>query len=537
MIELWYQNRYFGVKKFLRPVTELKSWPAGVALWAFFSFGCASPGKPAHEPGYLVVALDSSPTHLDPRYATDANSAHISGLIFDGLTRVGADSRPEPHLAERWEALSDRAYVFHLRKNVTFHDGKPLTAEDVKFTYEWVLETKNRSPKRAELQALKSVDVLGPHVIRFELSSPHAPFPESTTLGILPRGSPVYDSPRRKLIGSGPFSLSEFLPGEKAVLKSNPHYWGGAPSVSGLVFKIIPDAVVRALEFKKGNVDLIQNDIEPDMLPWLKRETNASISAFQGTIFQYLGTNLEHPVLRTREVRQAIAQAIDRELIIRHLLKGLATPATGLLSPLHWAYEPSARRWDYDPEEANRLLDRAGFPDPDGEGPLPRFKLSYKTTTVDLRRRIAEALKEQLRRVGIEIEVRAYEWGTFYSDIKKGNFHLYSLAWVGIADPDIYFSLFHSGSVPPHGNNRGRYRNPEIDRLLEQGRKTLDPEARRRIYSRVQKTLALDLPYIPLWWTKNVVVMKPGIKGFVPYPDGDLISLKDVTFEAPARSR
>ena len=197
------------------------------------------------------------------------------------------------------------------------------------------------------------------------------------------------------------------------------------------------------------------------------------------------------------------------------------------------AYERSVSSLPYDPEEAKRLLDNAGFPDPDGDGPLPRFKLSYKTTTLDLRRRIAEAFKEQLSRVGIELEVRTYEWGTFYGDIQKGNFHLYSLSWVGITDPDIYFNLFHSSSIVPYGNNRGRYRNPEIDRLLERGRNSLSPEERKQIYRRVQKILAVELPTIPLWWAKNVVLMKRNIEGFVPFPDGDLISLKNVSIASP----
>jgi peptide/nickel transport system substrate-binding protein len=187
------------------------------------------------------------------------------------------------------------------------------------------------------------------------------------------------------------------------------------------------------------------------------------------------------------------------------------------------------RLWPHDPEKAKRLLDEAGFADPDGAGPLPRFRLSFKTTNIDLRRRIAEALKEQLAKVGIELEIRAYEWGTFFSDIKKGNFHLYSLAWVTVLDPDIQYQIFHSGSVPPDGDNRGRYSNPAVDRLLEKGRTEFDEVERKRIYRQVQKLLAEDLPYVPLWWWKNVVVKNPSVKGFVPYPDGDFISFKQVT--------
>ncbi|MBI4487474.1 MAG: ABC transporter substrate-binding protein [Deltaproteobacteria bacterium] len=496
--------------------------------------GCLSSPQPDRSPGYLAIGLESNPTHLDPRYATDANSVRIGALIFNSLARMDESSRLQPELAERWETVDERTYLFHLRKGVTFHNGKPLTAADVKFTYESVLEPKNHSPKRNSLRALQAVDEIGPYLVRFRLATPYAPFLENSLLGIVPAGSPSYGGwGKNGLIGSGPFSLEEFLPGEKVVLKANPSYWEGQPSIPGLVFKIIPDAIVRALEFKKGTVDFLQNDIEPDMLPWLKKNTNSSILTLQGTTFQYIGMNLDHPILRRQEVRQAIAYAIDREAIIHHLLKGLATPATGLLSPVHWAYESSVPRFPYNPEEAKRLLDDAGFRDPDGEGPLPRFKLSYKTTTLDMRRRMAESFKEQLKRIGIELEVRTYEWGTFYGDIKNGNFHLYSLSWVGVTDPDLYFNLFHSSSLPPYGDNRGRYRNSEIDQLLEKGRKSLSLEERKRIYSRAQKILAQELPYIPLWWSKNVVVMKRTIQGFIPYPDGDLISLKNVSFSSP----
>ncbi|HEX9444486.1 MAG TPA: ABC transporter substrate-binding protein, partial [Candidatus Binatia bacterium] len=328
---------------------------------------------------------------------------------------------------------------------------------------------------------------------------------------------------------------AEFRPGERVVLKANPAYWGGAPRLAGVVFKVIPDAIVRVLEFRKGTVDLIQNYFEPDMLPWMEKNTRAAIRSEQGTNFQYIGVNLEHPILKRREVREAIACAIDRDAIIHNILKDLALPATGLLAPGHWAYEPAVARSSYDPEKAKRLLDRAGFPDPDGDGPLPRFKLSFKTTNLDLRKRIAEALKDQLARVGIELEVRTFEWGTFYSDVKKGSFHLYSLEWVGVIDPDIYYNLFHSTSVPPDGNNRGRYRNPELDKILERGRRTLDVAERRRLYGEAQRILSYDLPYIPLWWWRNVVVMQPGVRDFELYPDGRLTSLKKVSL-APGQN-
>jgi peptide/nickel transport system substrate-binding protein len=377
------------------------------------------------------------------------------------------------------------------------------------------------------LKPLRAVEQRGPYQLRFHLHAPHAPFIEQFTLGIVPAGSlAVAGSEHRAPPGSGPFQLQALDPGEKVTLKANADYWEGSPPLSGLVFKIVPDAMVRALEFKQGTIDFMQNDLEPDMLPWLRKNTDADIEMHQGTTFQYIGINLTHPILRRQKVRQAIACAIDRDGIIRHLLKNSVTAAAGLLSPHNWAYDDGVRRWPYDRERAKHLLDEAGYPDPDGDGPMPRFRLSFKTTNIDLRRRIAEAVKEQLKQIGIEIEIRSYEWGTFFSDVKNGNFHLYSLAWVGIEDPDVYYQIFHSAAVPPNGDNRGRYSNPKIDRLLERGRAALDRKDRQKIYGEVQRLLATDLPYIPLWWWKNVIVKKPALRGFVAYPDGDLISLK-----------
>jgi peptide/nickel transport system substrate-binding protein len=479
------------------------------------------------------LGIESSPLQLDPRYATDANSVRIGGLIYNSLLRADEKSRLQPELAESWQMADAQTYVFDLRKNVRFHNGKALTATDVRYTYESILAPQNRSPKRGLLKPLQRVESPGPYRVRFRLSVPHAPFVEQFTLGIVPAPSQQdVRISRTPPVGSGPFILEFVNPGEAITLKANPVYWEGKPSAAGLTFKIVPDAMVRALELKKGSIQFLQNDIEPDMLPWLNKNTDASVATHPGTTFQYIGINLAHPILRHRKVRLALAYSIDRDRMIRHLLKDLATPATGLLSPLNWAYEPSVESWPYDPATAKRLLDEAGYPDPDGNGPASRFRLSFKTTNIDLRRRIAEALKDQLEKVGIELEIRTYEWGTFYSDVKKGNFHLYSLAWVGVMDPDIYYQIFHSASVPPNGDNRGHYSNAQLDYLLEKGRATTDQTERKLIYSQVQKILANDLPYIPLWWWKNVVVQPRSIDGFVPYPDGDLISLKKISFRS-----
>jgi peptide/nickel transport system substrate-binding protein len=241
--------------------------------------------------------------------------------------------------------------------------------------------------------------------------------------------------------------------------------------------------------------------------------------------FQYLGINLEHPALGDVRVRRAIAYALDRNAIVTHLLRGQAKPATGLLPPEHWAYNGDVRTYDHDPARARRLLDRAGITDPDGDGPRPRLTLSYKTTTIELRRRIAVALADQLSAIGIELEILTYEWGTFFADVRSGSFHLYSLEWVGITDPDIYRQVFHSKMIPPNGNNRGHYIDRKIDRLTDHARRELDRDRRRKLYERIQRRTARTLPYIPLWWPDRVVVANRRLRDFTPAPSGDLFGL------------
>jgi len=240
--------------------------------------------------------------------------------------------------------------------------------------------------------------------------------------------------------------------------------------------------------------------------------------------------NFRDPRLADVRVRRALAAGIDRDAIVRHLLRDTATPATGLLPPTHWAYEGDVTPHPYDPARAAELLRAAGL-GPEVDAALRRF--SYKTSTVELRRRIAEVFQHDLGRLGLLLDVRSYEWATFYDDIRRGNFELYSLAWVGVRDPDVYYRIFHSTMRPPTGVNRGGYADPAMDDLLAAARTTEDRPERRRLYGEVQRRAAEDLPIIPLWWAQNVVVKSRALVGFEPSPEGDLRSLAKATFAEP----
>ncbi len=509
------------------------SFPRAAAIF-ILSFlvlaGATGCGSESRTDDGLVIALESSPTNLDPRLSLDAASERVNQLIYSKLVRFDRKLNIVSDLAEGWENPDPLTYIFHLKKGALFHDGRELTSRDVKYTFESILDPELGSAKRGSYLAVEKIEAPDPLTVIFKLKEPYAPFMVSMIQGIVPAHIADTDENRLRLnpVGSGPFRFDSWQQDEKIELTAFKDYYGGKPKLSRIAFRIVPDETIRLLEIEKGGVHLIQNGLSPDILPRLRKNEHLKIITGPSTNYSYLGFNMEDPILRHRMVRQALASSIKRESIIINILKGTAIPATGLLPPEHWAYEGGVQSYPYDPAHAAQLLDRAGFKDPDGDGPKPRFQLVYKTSQNQLRRRIAEVIQQNLKDVGVELKIQSYEWGTFFSHIRKGNFQIYSLTWVGITEPDIYYYIFHTSNVPPRGANRGRYLNAEIDELLVKGRRTVDFDKRKAVYGRVQKIIAEDTPYVSLWHETNVVVMRKEVEGFRLYPGGDFTSLKDV---------
>jgi peptide/nickel transport system substrate-binding protein len=478
----------------------------------------------------IRVGLDGSIATLDPRVAVEARAMQIAPLVYSSLLQLDEKGSLVPDLALSWSQPNERTYLFRLRRGVRFHDGREVTAEDVRATFTAIMDPLHSSPKRGSYESVKTIEVIDRYTVRFVLEHVYCSFPYALTVGICPAGSPwgSKDLP----VGSGPFLLKRWRPGEELLLVANPSYYGHRPRLDWIEFRILANTTTRLLEMKKGEVDLLQNCVPAYAVKFMERIPGVEVVQKPGITYQYLGYNLLDPILRHKEVRQAIALAIDRKAIIAHTLKGLAVKADGvILSPYNWAYEGAVHKYAYDPERARELLDAAGFPDPDGDGPRMRFTLSYKTSTDMEALEIAQIIKGYLKEVGIGLEVRSFEWGTFFDDIMKGNFQIYSLRWIGVVDPDIFYYLFHSSSVPPNGANRGRYDNVEVDRLLEQSRRTCNKALRKGIYSRIQKILAEDAVYSSLWYRDNLVVIKKGFSGFQIYAGGEYRSLKDVSWE------
>jgi peptide/nickel transport system substrate-binding protein len=213
---------------------------------------------------------------------------------------------------------------------------------------------------------------------------------------------------------------------------------------------------------------------------------------------------------------------------VDYLRRGLGTPAIGILAPMAWAFEPSVHQFTHDVKRAKSLLDEAGSRDPDGDGPAPRIRLTLKTSTAEFYRLQATIIQQDLNKVGIEVDVRSYEFATMYADVLSGNFQMVTMQWVGVTDPDMLRRVFHSEQVPPIGFNRGHYSNPEVDKLIDLAGASLSEEDRRKYYSAAQKIIAEDAPYISLWYKTHVAVTQPYVSGLRLGPQADMLSLKDV---------
>jgi peptide/nickel transport system substrate-binding protein len=346
-------------------------------------------------------------------------------------------------------------------------------------------------------------------------------------MGIVPNGAGAELG--RSPIGSGPFRVTTFLPDDRVVLTPFADAWGGAPANQGLVFKIVPDDTMRGLELRKGSVDLVVNDLAPDLVHSLRADPRLAEVTAPGTDYAYLGFNLRDPLLRDRRVRWAIGHAIDIDAIVTHLRRDLARPATGLVPSMSWAYEEDVRTFPRDLDLARRLLDEAGFPDPDGDGPQPRLTLTLKTSTSSAYRAQASVIQHNLQEVGIAIDLRSYEFATLMADVIRGNMQLYTLQFVGTTDPDMLRRAVHSSQVPPSGFNRGHYANPDVDALVRRASESLDEAVRLEAYRRIQQLVADDAPYTGLWARNNVAVFRRDLTGVALSPTADFSFLRNVT--------
>lgn len=486
--------------------------------------GCGQ-SKPL--PSVVTVLIESSPTNLDPRIGTDAQSERIDSLLFDALVRRTANFEIAPALATSWETPDPLTYIFHLRTGVRFTDGRPLTARDVKWSLDTLVSGVVPTVKTASYKTWKSVDAPDAQTIVVHLKKPDTGLLWNVcdgAFGVIPFGSgkDFWRNP----VGSGPFAFVSQQQDKDVVTRRNPLYWGPAAKIEGVRYDVVPDAITRALELEKGSADVEINALPSDIIGSLAKMPRLRVESGPGTIIVYVIFNLRDPHLRDARVRAAIAQSIDRPLIIRTLLDGHARLADSVLPPEHWAWTGGVLKHPFNPAAAEALLDQAGYQrGKDGV----RFHIVMKSSTDESTRLLCAVLQAQLARVGIAVDLRSYEFATFYADVTKGAFAMAPMRWIGGNEaPEILTYAYNSASFPPHGTNRGFYANAQVDALLNDADRNPDRNARITDYRGVQQQLALDLPVLNLWYMDTVAVVNKRLTPLALVPSGNFDFLRTV---------
>ena len=508
--------------------TSFTSLISFTSLFAILALSSCSRTVPT-EPGVVNFLIESMPTNLDPRIGTDGQSERIDGLLFDSLVELDEHRIPHGDLAERWETPDPLTYVFHLRSGVKFHDGRVLTSADVKYTFDSILDRSVTSPKRGAFQLIKSIDAPDPATVIFHMSEPDGGFLLDIcrpAVGVVPAGAG--NDFANYPIGTGPFRFVSAQQDDHVLIERNDAYFRTPPKIERVNFRVVPEAIVRALELRKGTADLELTSLTPDMIPVLESQPGIEITEQPGNNYSYVVFNFDDPALAKREVRQALALATNRQEIIRYLLRGQAREADGPLPPNTWAYEPAIEHFGFHPQEAERLLDQAGFPRSSQQSGM-RLKVTMKTSTEESARLLGAALQEQWRAVGVDLELKPMEIATLFSDLTRGNFQLSTLRWIGVnSDPEFFEFVFSSKRIPPAGANRGRYRNVALDTLLDQARNETDREKRGKLFREIQKEVAEEAPYLSLWYQDNICVHRKRVSQVQLSPTGDYDFLRFV---------
>ncbi|MBO1926713.1 ABC transporter substrate-binding protein [Thiomicrorhabdus sp. 6S2-11] len=504
-------NRRQFIKSLSTATPVLRGIGAPAALSALAISGCSQ----VNTPNIIRMAVTGRPQMLDPRKATDALSSRVNRLLYRQLIDFDDSFSPIPDLAE-WQQLSPTHYRFSTREQNRFIDGSPLTAEDIAATYLSVLNPEFGSAHRGSLKNIARIKVIDNLTVDFHLNEMDALFVGRLVIGILPK---------RLIEQNHPFHLEPFGSGACRCLSISEQSIVLERRIDKqqLVFIPVKDATVRVLKILKGEVDIVQNDLSPELVNYCQQQKQVKVKFSRGTNFGYIGFNFEDRLLSQLPMRQAIAHGINRQAVIDAMFKGHARLGEGLLVPEHWSGVQGLDDYEYNPSKAKALLKQVDIPAEliqKDKNNQPFIELSYKTSNDPTRIRLATIYQSQLKPLGIHLKIQSYDWGTFYNDIKKGRFQLYSLAWVGVKSPDIFQYVFASNAIPPKGANRGRYRDEVADALITRAAQSDSIAEQAELYRQLQTRLHEKLAAMPLWYEDQYAVLRKEISGYQLYADG-----------------
>jgi peptide/nickel transport system substrate-binding protein len=501
---------------------------AVLAALALITGTAAAPPKDA-----IVIGLVAEPVTMDPPQITDLNSARVTKRIFEGLVAQELGSyKLVPGLAQSWDISKDGlTYTFKLRPNVKFHDGTPFNAEAVKFVFERQLNDKGPYYATGTYPYVKGflgnvagVEVLDAGTVQIKLKAPLAPFlqylahqslfmfsPES----LKKWGKDVVKHP----VGTGPFKLDAWEPGVRVVLARNDEYWGGAPKIRQAIYVPIVEAQARLVALKTGDIDLTM-DVPPDSLDELRRDPNVVVAESNSSAVWYVMLNTRHPILKDRRVRQALNHAVNKEAIIRDILRGTAIVSRGPMSPVYGTfYEDNTARYPHDLDKARALLREAGHPN----GFELTFLVPESGSGMQSPVEMATVIQANLAQIGVRAKIQTMEWGAYLRKYLEQP-DMAEMSWnPSIGDPDhMMYMLLSSDRFPP-AFNAGYYQNDRVDDLLRRARTTVDEKARVPLYREAQKLVVEDAPWIFVDHGKQVIVHRKRVQGFKLHPNFDLV--------------
>jgi peptide/nickel transport system substrate-binding protein len=471
---------------------------------------------------------------LIPFLADDTSSGSICALVYNGLTKVDKDLNIVGDLSESWEITDEGLTItFILKKNVLWHDGVPFTAEDVKFTFDTILDPANGCPYISGYSDIREIEVIDPYTVKFRYARPYAPALLKLGMGIIPRHlfegvRDIRKSPYARFpVGTGPYMFSKWESGHFIILEANKGYFEHAPGIERYVYKIIPDQSVQFLELVAGDVDSM--DLNPYQFFYRSetRQFREKIEKYEylAHSYTYIGYNLKDPLFSDKRVRRALSYAINKREIIDAVLLGLGEPCTGPFLKTTPYYDDEAPGYDYDPAKAAKLLRDAGWKDTDGDGVLDRGGMEFRVKLAtnqgsQVREDVATVVQSQWAALGIRTDIQVVAWSAFLDQfVNKKNFQAVILGWTIPVDPDIY-AVWHTSSAKPGGLNFVSYSNERVDELIEAGRREFSPEERREIYREAHRLIAEDAPYTFLFFPYATPAVNKRFKGIEPAPAG-----------------
>lgn len=444
-------------------------------------------------------------------------TTNVDNMIFSGLTKFDENNIIVPDLALNWDAGNDGLeYTFYLRQDVTWHDGQPFTAEDVKFSIGKVMDPNTNTSLQQEFEQIESVQVIDKYTVKVTLKKPFPPLLEKLSVGMIPKhlleGKDINTADfNSNPVGTGPFKFQEWKEGSAFTVIANDSYYGGRPKLDKVIFKFLPDPNVRLVQLETGEIDLAF--LEPDQLARTEKMEHVKLYQVPTADYRVMMYNMREPLWQDVRVRQALNYAVNRELIVDGVLLGKGKAAYGPLQ-LNWANNPDVKKYNYNLDKAKSLLAEAGWtPGSDGILTKDGIRFSFKLTcpiTDPVRVAIANAMATDFKNLGIEVTPEPLDW----SVIKIDQTQAFVLGWGSPFDPDDHtYKLFTSGVIGQGYNNLGAYKNAEVDELLELARTTSDKEQRKKYYDEFQKVLAEDPPYNFICYLDAIYGVNKDIEG------------------------